>query len=291
MAHRYSDASSRRATPARVRCHPRRWSGVPRLSLYKPRLCPPDEPALSAASTGCAYQSLRFAKGRSPPPDASISCWIPIPLLRQEILHRPAQAGMGDPMRGVGRPRQIAALDLVPPLRAGLDALQPVRDREIDGAVIAEFEMQERPVAAAAPVAAVQRLGARQVQRAGHRLAGVLRHHQHHPVAQPLPQQRKERPGQIGAAPFAVDRRVVEAIERVPVRLGDVGAGQRVERQAGGVGVAPLAPQHLALARRQRAEEIVEARVARVLPMELHADALQPAGLAQLLSIRPPYRT
>ena len=65
---------------------------------------------------------------------------------------------MGDPVGGVGRLGQVAALDLVLALRAGLDALQAVLDGEVDGAVVAELEMQERPVAAAAPVAAVQRL-------------------------------------------------------------------------------------------------------------------------------------
>ena len=182
--------------------------------------------------------------------------------------------------------RQVAALDLVPPLRARLHALQAVLDRPVDRAVVAKLEVQERPVAATAPVAAVQRLAARKVQRTGHRLAAVLRHHQHHAVAQPLAQQREERTRQISRTPLAIHRRAVEAIERVPVRLGDVRAAQRMERQARGVGVAPLAPQHLALARRQRAEEIVETRVAGILPVELHAEPLQPAGLAQFLPFR-----
>ena len=194
------------------------------------------------------------------------------PFVVQEIGDRPAQPGMRDPVRRVGRLRQIAALDLVPPLRAGLDALQPVLDRPVDRAVIAKLEMQERPVAAAAPVAAVQRLGCPPGSARPPPACRLLGHHQHHAVAQPLAQQREERARQIGRAPLAIHRRAIEAVERVPVRLGDVGAAQRMERQAGGVGIAPLAPQHLALARRQRAEEIVEAGVAGVLPMELHAE-------------------
>jgi hypothetical protein len=35
----------------------------------------------------------------------------------------PAKTGIGDPMRAVGRHRQIATLDFVRTLRAGLDAL------------------------------------------------------------------------------------------------------------------------------------------------------------------------
>ena len=66
---------------------------------------------------------------------AAISCADAPPLLLDEIRNRPPQPGMRDPMRGVGRLRQIAALDLVPPLRAGLDPLQaharsPSRSRD-----------------------------------------------------------------------------------------------------------------------------------------------------------------
>ncbi len=60
-------------------------------------------------------------------------------------------------------------------------------------------------------------------------------------------------------------------------------AAQRAECQPGGIRIAPFAPQHLALARRQCAEEVVEAGVAGVLPMELHAEPLQPAGVAEFL--------
>jgi hypothetical protein len=110
------------------------------------------------------------------------------PLLLQEIRDCPAQPGMRDPVRGVGRLRQIATLDFVPPLRAGFHALQAMLDRPIDRTVVAELEMQERPVAAAAPVAAVQRFVSGQVQRTRHRLAAALCQHQHDAVAQTLPQ-------------------------------------------------------------------------------------------------------
>ena len=46
-------------------------------------------------------------------------------------------------MRAVGRHREVAALQFVRALRAGLDPLQPMRDRELDGLVIAAFEMQK----------------------------------------------------------------------------------------------------------------------------------------------------
>src|SRR4051812_32932887 len=63
------------------------------------------------------------------------------PLALEKIAHRAAQPRMGDPMRGIGRRGQVAALDLVLALGAGLDAEQLVLDGEVDGAVVAEFEM------------------------------------------------------------------------------------------------------------------------------------------------------
>ena len=190
----------------------------------------------------------------------------------------------------IGRLRQIAALDLMPSLRACFHALQTVLDRPIDGAVVAKLEMQEWPVAAAAPVAAIQRLAASEVQRARHRLAGVLRHHQHHALAQPLAEQREERARQISRPPFAIDCRAIEPIERIPMRLGDVRAVQGTKRQAGRVRIAPFTSQHLALARRQRTQEVVEAAIACVLPVELHAHTLQPARLARVPAIPARYR-
>ncbi len=60
-----------------------------------------------------------------------------------------------------------------------------------------------------------------------------------------------------------------------------------MERQARGIGIPPLAPQYLALARRQRTQEPFEIGVALILPVELHAGPLQPARLAQALPLIP----
>ena len=81
-----------------------------------------------------------------------------VALAREELGDGAAKARVGDPMGAVGRHRQIAALQFVRALRAGLDPLQPARDRELDRPVIAALEMQEFVVAVAAPVAAVDRL-------------------------------------------------------------------------------------------------------------------------------------
>ena len=76
-------------------------------------------------------------------------------------------AGSGNPASTVGGHRQIAALDLVRALRTGLDALQSAGDRELDRLVIAALEMKEFVIAVAAPIAAVDRILAEQVERAG----------------------------------------------------------------------------------------------------------------------------
>src|SRR5688572_2061344 len=55
---------------------------------------------------------------------------------------RMAQAWIPDPMRAVGGDRKIAAGELVRPLRASLDRAEPPRNREIDGLVVTDLEMQ-----------------------------------------------------------------------------------------------------------------------------------------------------
>ena len=50
-------------------------------------------------------------------------------------------------------------------LGAGLDALQPSGDGEFDSLVVAGFEVQEAMLLAAAPIAAIERRVAKDVQR------------------------------------------------------------------------------------------------------------------------------
>ena len=64
-------------------------------------------------------------------------------------------------MRAVGRHGQIAAGKLVRPLRAGLDAAELVRNRKVDGLVVADLEMQMRVLLDRAPIAPEERVGCR----------------------------------------------------------------------------------------------------------------------------------
>src|SRR6478752_3422243 len=52
-------------------------------------------------------------------------------LALEVIVDGAAQAGIGDEVRGVGGPRQVAARDLVLTLRAGLDMREAALDGEI----------------------------------------------------------------------------------------------------------------------------------------------------------------
>ena len=158
-----------------------------------------------------------------------------------------AETGVGDPVRAVGRHRQIAALQFVRPLRAGLDPLQPALDREFDRLVIAAFEMQKAVFAVGAPVAAVDRVASEDVERAGDVVLAAPRHEQHDFVGHALAEHREKPPGQIGRAPFAVGRPEIEAIERVPGPLGQVRPGQHVDLDAAGQRLAPLLLDRLAL--------------------------------------------
>ena len=99
---------------------------------------------------------------------------------------------MVNPMRRIGLHRQIAALDFVLALGASLDAGNAMGNGEIDRLIIAEFEMQEGHLHGRPPIAAIERILAPKVERAGHRLAIALGQHQHHPLAQALAQQAPE---------------------------------------------------------------------------------------------------
>src|ERR1700722_15835782 len=206
-------------------------------------------------------------------------------LALEEILDRVGEAGVANPMRAVGRGGEITALNLVRALRPGLDAFQAARDREIDGAVIARLEMQEGKIADAAPIAAVKRVATHQVQGARDVAPVLLGHHQHHAFAHALAQQVEEFARQIGRAPFLVRGRGVEAEERIPVPGFDRGAGKRLYCDAV-IGLAPLAFYLFALARIERAEKIVEALIALILPMKLPSQALQESRRGEQLVFR-----
>ncbi len=139
-----------------------------------------------------------------------------------------------------------------------------------------------------APVAAVERVAADEVDRARDEAPGALRHHQQNAVAHRLADQRIEGTREVRPAPFARSGLDIEREENVPNAFGQIRTGQPLHLDAVFERLAPLALDRLALARRERAEEIVERRVVRILPMELLVGALEEAEFAEqtLLAFR-----
>ncbi len=165
-------------------------------------------------------------------------------------------------------------------LRARLDAGQAKRDRRIDRLIIAQFEMQEADVLGAAPIAPVERIATDEIERARHRLVVFEREHQQQRLAHPLLEQVEGVAGEIGRPPFARAGVLIEGPERVPMLGADVIATQlldphRVLRRG-----AFLA-QILALARGEIGEEILEAGVIAIVPVELDVVAQHPARLLE----------
>ena len=185
-----------------------------------------------------------------------------------------------------GDDRPVTAGQLVLALRAGLDAGEAVGNRIIDGLMVADLEMQEGVILDAAPVAAVERVGAAEINGAGDMAPGSLRHHQHDAFAHRRADRREEGTVEIGPTPFARTSILVEREEIVPDCLGKAVAGEDFDGDVVGERLAPLTLQRLALARGQCREEIVIAAEAFVLPVELKVVALDVPGLLQRGDVR-----
>ena len=69
--------------------------------------------------------------------------------------------------------RFIAARELVLALGSGLNRREPIANDPFDGAIIAELEMQERPVFDGSPIASVKCVAADEIERSGNRPATI----------------------------------------------------------------------------------------------------------------------
>jgi hypothetical protein len=199
------------------------------------------------------------------------------PLGGEEVGDRAAEAGVGDVMGGEGRHRLIAARQFVPALRARLGAGKAAGDSGIDRLVIAKLEVEIGHFLGRAPIAAVERLGADHVERAGDRLAVAQRQDQQQPVRHPLADQGEEGAGQIGLAPFAGAGVLVEDPEGVPMRLGMAAPAEDGHLEPGNGRRRSL---RIALRLRDDrvARKVVERTIAPVQPVELAVGPDQPAG-------------
>jgi hypothetical protein len=99
------------------------------------------------------------------------------------------------------------------------------------------------------------------------------------------PRMSKKERVRIGRAPFAAAGVHVEGEEGVPVLGLDLLAAKRPHAQPLPAHRLALLADRLALARRQRRQEIVEAAVAVVVPVVLPAEPQEPAMLAEALPV------
>ena len=184
---------------------------------------------------------------------------------------------MGQPVRGLRFHRQEAAEKLVLPLRAAFESLQLARDGEVDRLVVAGLEVQQGHVFEGAPVAAIQRVGGMQVERAadgfsfalGKDQQGVLRHGFADPLEELQVQIRRRLVHPVGVA--------IAPVEELPVLRADLCPGQVPEGHAGLADLPALLLEVLPFLVRHAREEVVEIRVPVVSPVELHRASHQHA--------------
>src|ERR1700721_2447702 len=77
------------------------------------------------------------------------------PLVSEIVGDRSGKPRIGELVRRIGESRPIAARELVLALGASLAAAQSARKREVDRLIVADLEMQKRPVLDRPPVAAI----------------------------------------------------------------------------------------------------------------------------------------
>src|SRR5688572_5223512 len=124
---------------------------------------------------------------------------------------------MSQVMQTVGGMRKIATRELVLPLCACLNALESVGDGIFDSLIVAGLEMQVRVMLDGAPIAAVKRIAADEVQRPRDHPARAAAHDQQNALGHLLANQAEEFPVEIGRAPFAVAGVLIKIEKRVPM--------------------------------------------------------------------------
>src|SRR5690606_13062717 len=102
-------------------------------------------------------------------------------------------------------------------LRAGLDPGETPGDGEVDGLIVAAFEMEKRVILDGAPVAAEKRIAADEVERPRDRASAALGQHQKDIVAHRGLDFVEKGAGEVGPAPFAAAGVLVEGPEGIPV--------------------------------------------------------------------------
>src|SRR5215204_78980 len=112
-------------------------------------------------------------------------------------------------------------------LRACLEELEASLDGEVDGLIVAQFEVQVAPPLYGSPVAAEERAVLEEEERPGRGVAGfIAREDEQGSVSHGPEDLIEERPVEVGDAPLAVKRGEVEPVHKRGV-LGE----ERVPRK------------------------------------------------------------
>ncbi len=145
--------------------------------------------------------------------------------------------------------------------------------------------MQAGAVGLGSPVASVQRFVVEQVERHGHVPAALSRNDHQQVFRHRLAQLQEELQREVGHGAVSAVGAHVAVGEEHPVLLRDLAAAQVAELHAGIAHLASLLADFLALVVAHLAEVIVEAAIAGVEPVELHAVADQHAGILEHVAL------
>src|SRR5437868_4648391 len=192
-----------------------------------------------------------------------------IAFLGEIVVDGAAEARVGDPVR---RPRGgwlEAPRYLVLALRAGLEVRKPLLDTVVDALVVAGLEMQAVEICSGTPVTPVQRVVTAEEDGGSDGL--LLQQRQlHHDQVRKAHRYRLEKTGaQVVLIAVHCERRRRKAEHDIPELRRHFIAAERAERHAAFAHAAALAQSLLTLVGAEGRYEIVERRIAAIVPMEL----------------------
>src|SRR6266851_6259935 len=135
---------------------------------------------------------------------------------------------MKNPMGAVGQPRLKSPDQLVLPARARLEAGGAPADALLDRMVEADIEVQEWVFLEATPVAAVENLRRRQIQRSREQAAVAPGLHQLDPVPEGLEDAAEKRGVEVSMPPdLLIHRGAIEPVHLVRVHASQLAAAKR----------------------------------------------------------------
>src|SRR5260370_3227784 len=176
---------------------------------------------------------------------------------------------MRDVVRAVGGSGHVATEELVRAMRAGLDGLEPMRDRIVDRLVVAGLEVEEWKVFGRSPIASEEGAATCEIERTGDVPSAAARHDEYDLLGHRRADAAEEVAREIRAPPFGTAGVDVKIEKLIPVALLEVGTGEPIELYSGLLNGRAFLAQVLPFRREQLGEEVVECIVGPVLPLIL----------------------